>query len=108
MTSAIHISGIRVAHVEAPERGVRVNRAEPVEGPIKWEAMQRVVGVQLRMGRGQSGLIYRVRRQDEWRVTVIGSRRQEIEVGSARMQDHAMALAGLWEQAVLNGRIDMS
>jgi hypothetical protein len=24
------------------------------------------------------------------------------------MQDHALALAGMWEQAVLSGRIDMS
>jgi hypothetical protein len=47
-------------------------------------------------------------KQESWRVTVISSRHEEVEVGSARMQDHAMALAAMWEQAVLSGRIDMS
>lgn len=32
---------------------------------------------------------------------------QTLEIGSARMQDHATALAAMWEQAVLSGRIDV-
>jgi hypothetical protein len=121
VSSAIHISGIRVAHVEEPERGVRVNRPVSMEGPIAWAETAKLAGVQVRCGRGQSGLRYHVRKRGssgpgassavgsgaDWRVSVV-TPRSELEIGSARMQDHALALAGMWEQAVLSGRIDMS
>lgn len=106
--------------MDQPERGVRVNRPVGTEGPIAWAEMGTLAGVQLRCGRGQSGLRYHVRKRSgtagsgsaggagaDWRVSVVTAR-SEVEVGSARMQDHALALAGLWEQAVLSGRIDMS
>ncbi len=38
---------------------------------------------------------------------VEGGHGQIIEVGSARMQDHAQALASMWELAVISGRIDI-
>jgi hypothetical protein len=114
VSTAIHISGIRVAHVEQPECAVRVNRPASVDGPIAWGEMGRLAGVQVRCGRGQSGLRYHVRRRSgkagstpEWRVGVMGARGEQ-DIGSARMEDHALVLAGLWEQAVLGGRIDMS
>lgn len=94
--------------MQAPDRGVRVNRPETVDGPITWSEVQRLAGLKTRVGKGQSGLRYFVRQQGHWSVTVVSSRREEIEVGTARMQDHALALAALWEQAVLCGRIDMS
>ncbi|WP_146156453.1 hypothetical protein [Enhygromyxa salina] len=62
----------------------------------------------MREGQGQSGLLYRVHQCSGWVVTVYGPRGNEVEVGSARMQDHALALAGMWEQAVASGRIDMT
>jgi hypothetical protein len=115
VSTAIHISGIRVAHVEQPERAVRVNRPASVDGgPIAWGEMKKLAGVQVRCGRGQSGLRYHLRKRSgnagaaaEWRVGVVGAR-HELDIGSARMEDHALALAGMWEQAVLGGRIDMS
>lgn len=94
--------------MQAPDRGVRVNRPQMVEGPIVWSEVARVAGLKTRGGRGQSGLRYWIRQQGEWKVTVVSSRREEVTVGSARMQDHALALASMWEQAVLDGRIDMS
>ncbi len=45
--------------------------------------------------------MYRVKQgRGEWQVVVIASRGREVIVGSARLQDHALALAGMWEQAV--------
>ena len=102
-----HISGIRIAHVCTPEREVRVNRPVAEEGPIEWERPTRVAGLKIRVGRGRSGLEYVLRQGADWRVSVRG-RRNEVQIGSARMQDHARGLAAMWEQAVLNGRIDMA
>jgi hypothetical protein len=121
VSSAIHISGIRVAHVDQPERGVRVNRPTGVEGPIAWGETATLAGVQVRCGRGQSGLRYHIRKRPstgpgtgtavgagaDWRISVV-TPRSELDIGSARLHDHALALAGMWEQAVLSGRIDMS
>jgi hypothetical protein len=121
VSSAIHISGIRVAHVEQPERGVRVNRPVETAGPIAWMETAKLAGVQVRCGRGRSGLRYHVRKRPstgagaasavgagaDWRVSVV-TPRSELDIGSARLQDHALALAGMWEEAVLSGRIDMS
>ena len=106
MSHSTHVSGIRVAHVQAPDRGVRVNRPQTLDGPIEWSGVVRVGGAKLRQGRGRSGLSYRVRQSGGWQVVVM-CRQREVEVGSARMQDHALALAQMWEQAVLSGRIDM-
>jgi hypothetical protein len=111
VSSAIHISGIRVAHVDQPERAVRVNRPVDMDGPIAWGETATLVGVQVRCGRGESGLRYHIRKRPgpgaDWRVSVVGPH-SDLDIGSARMQDHALALAGMWEQAVLSGRIDMS
>jgi hypothetical protein len=106
--AATHIHGIRVDHVQAPERAVRVNRPSAVDGPIIWDRMTRTTGTKLREGQGRSGLVYRVRNRHGWTVTVASGSREEVEIGSSRLQDHALALAGMWEQAVLSGRIDMS
>jgi hypothetical protein len=108
VSSAIHISGIRVAHVDEPERAVRVNRPTSVDGPITWGEMGKLAGVQVRCGRGQSGLRYHVRTRpgSDWRIGAVGT--HELEIGSAHLEDHALALASMWEQAVLSGRIDMS
>jgi hypothetical protein len=85
-----------------------------VDGPIAWGEMGKLAGVQVRCGRGRSGLRYHVRKRPgnagaaaEWRIGVVGANR-ELDIGSARMEDHALALAGMWEDAVLGGRIDMS
>lgn len=102
-----HISGIRIAHVCAPEREVRVNRPDPGAGPIAWQRVTRVAGLKMRVGRGASGLEYVLRQGADWQVSVRG-RRSEVQIGSARMQDHARALAAMWEQAVASGRIDMA
>lgn len=112
--------------MEQAERAVRVNRPVGMDGPIAWGETSKLAGVQVRCGRGQSGLRYHVRKRSnspgsgarpgagsavgagaDWRVSVVTAR-SELEIGSARMQDHALALAGMWEQAVLSGRIDMS
>jgi hypothetical protein len=97
--------------VEQPERAVRVNRPVGTDGPIAWAETATLAGVQVRCGRGQSGLRYHARKRSgagaDWRVSVVGPR-SDLDIGSARMHDHALALAGMWEQAVLSGRIDMS
>ncbi|MCA9684127.1 MAG: hypothetical protein KC457_18150 [Myxococcales bacterium] len=109
MQAPIHVDGIRVAHIHE-EREVRVNRRE-AQTSITWSKLGRAEGVTSRDGHGPSGLVYRLLRDQHggglWRVTVSGSQGRVIEVGSARMQDHAMALANLWEQGVESGRIDV-
>jgi hypothetical protein len=106
----VHISGIRVAHVQGGEREVRVNRP-PSEAnsadPIQWGAIRRREGLRVRSGQGRSGLRYWLVDQLSWRVMVEAAGHQTLEIGRARMQDHAIALAALWEQAVLSGRIDV-
>ena len=78
------------------------------DGPIVWGKIIREQGVKCRSGQGDTGLIYLVSRQREWGVVVRTPRGRELEIGTARLQDHAMALACLWEQAVASGRVDMS
>lgn len=87
---------------------MQVKRREPSDGPIAWAKASREGGRKLRVGHGRSGLMYRVKQAREWVVVVIASRGREFVVGSARLQDHALALAGMWEQAVLSGRIDLN
>jgi hypothetical protein len=107
VSEPIHVSGIRIAHIHA-ERAVQVNRPPSVDGPIEWSRPTRgPTGGKVRLGQGRSGLSYRVEQGREWRVLVIASRGREIVVGSAKLQDHALALAGMWEHAVLSGRLDM-
>ncbi len=105
----MHISGIRVAHVDGGEREVRVNR--PVDtladDLITWGAIRRREGLRVRSGQGRSGVRYWLVNEQSWRVMVETSGHKTLEVGRARMQDHATALAAMWEQAVLSGRIDV-
>jgi hypothetical protein len=105
----VHISGIRVAHVDGGEREVRVNRptAHDAEDPIQWGAFRRREGLRVRCGQGKSGLRYWLVDQRSWRVMVEAAGHRTLEIGSARMQDHASALAAMWELAVLSGRIDV-
>lgn len=106
----VHISGIRVAHVDGGEREVRVNRPADEgssDDPIHWGGIRRRDGVRVRCGQGRSGLRYWLVDQRSWRVMVETAGQQTLEIGSARMQDHATALAAMWEQAVLSGRIDV-
>lgn len=106
--SPTHIFGVRVAHVEGTARDVQVNRTEvPSPGPIEWSSISREDGLRVREGRGRSGLVYRALRSQSWRVFVQSKANEELEIGSARMQDHALGLAAMWEQAVLSGRIDV-
>lgn len=105
--SPVQISGIRVAHIQGPERPVQVNRPSPGDGPIAWSKVLREGDRKRRLGHGRSGLIYRVDQGREWTVVVTASRGRELLVGSAKLQDHALALAGMWEQAVLSGRVDV-
>lgn len=110
VSTPAHISGIRVAHVHAPERAVQINRPPLGDGPVAWSRLTREGGRRRCEGHGESGLRYRVERVElrrEWVVIVIASRGREIMVGSAKLQDHALALAGMWEQAVLSGRVDV-
>lgn len=79
----------------------------PVEDPIAWAKVERIAGRKLRQGTGRSGLVYHVVQGEQWRVWV-ETPRTRMEIGSARMQDHALALAALWEHGVSSGRIDMS
>lgn len=104
-TGPLHISGIRMGHAHA-EREVQTARASH-EGPVMWGKIVREPDGKVRPGQGQSGLAYRVKQQREWQVTAVTRRGREIVVGSARMQDHALALAAMWEQAVLSGRVDI-
>lgn len=106
----MHISGIRVAHVEGGEREVRVNRPtleDRSDEPIQWGTIRRREGLRVRCGQGRSGLRYWLVDQRSWRVMVETAGQKTLEIGSARMQDHATALAAMWEQAVLSGRIDV-
>ncbi|HLT35724.1 MAG TPA: hypothetical protein VK034_05550 [Enhygromyxa sp.] len=107
MSDRVHVSGIRLAHVDCAERTVQVNRPAIHEGPIQWEKPVRGPDGKVRLGRGKSGLSYRIKQAREWQVQVVASRGRELLVGSARLQDHALALAGMWEQAVLAGRVDV-
>ena len=93
---------------ERPIREVQVNARVRREGPISWGKMSREGGVKSRTGHGKTGLVYILSRAREWRVVVLSTRGREVEVGTARLQDHAMALAAMWEQAVASGRVDMS
>lgn len=105
---AVHISGIRVAHVQGGEREVRVNRPAGETGKaIEWGPVQRREGVRVRGGVGQSGVRYWLVDRRGWRVMIETADRRTLEIGSARMQDHASALASMWEDAVLSGRIDV-
>ncbi len=106
-SSPVHISGIRIAHIDGGEREVKTHRAVPTEGPIVWGKPVRSPEGKVRIGHGRSGMMYRVKQGGQWQVLVVAGRGRELEIGSARLQDHALALAGLWEQAVLSGRIDM-
>lgn len=82
-----------------------------MDGPIAWGETATLAGVRVRSGRGESGLRYHIRKLSgpgtDWRVSVV-NQQSDLDIGSARMQDHALALACMWEQAVLSGRIDMS
>jgi hypothetical protein len=102
----IHLSGIRMEHVHGAEREVQTPRA-PSGGPIEWAKLVREPDGKARYGQGQSGLRYRLKQVREWQVVAVTRRGRELVVGSARMQDHALALAGMWEQAVLSGRVDI-
>ena len=109
---ALHVHGIGVEHIDTPVREIRVSgRGAEEGGPIEWETLARQGELRIRSGQGRSGLAYSVTRRREWHVSVsasAGGREVEVEVGRARMHDHALVLACLWEQAVLSGRIDMS
>lgn len=107
MPEPVHISGIRIAHVHGAERAVQVNRPLAPEGPIYWEKPVRGPQGKIREGQGRSGLRYRVEQGREWQVVVSASRGRTLLVGSAKLHDHALALAALWEQAVLSGRVDV-
>ncbi|MFV8756656.1 hypothetical protein ACNOYE_39435 [Nannocystaceae bacterium ST9] len=107
---SVHISGIRVAHVDCGERDVRVNRPAVGEGsdePIQWAQLRRREGVRVRCGQGRSGVRYWLVDQSSWRVMIETANHKTLEIGSARMQDHAVALAVMWERAVQSGRIDV-
>lgn len=106
--SAVHISGIRVAHLEGGEREVRVNRPTlDADAAIQWGSIQRREGIRVRAGLGQSGVRYWLVDRRGWRVMIETADHRTLEIGSARMQDHASALASMWEQAVLSGRVDV-
>lgn len=108
----VHVSGIRVAHLDCGEREVRLNRPEVGEGderdqPIEWGPIRRQADLRVRCGKGKSGVRYWLVDQGNWRVMIETATHKALEIGSARMQDHARALAAMWEQAVLSGRIDV-
>lgn len=86
---------------------MQVNRPQLHDGPILWAKPIREPDGKVHVGRGTSGLSYRVKQGREWQVLVSASRGREIVVGSAKLQDHALALAAMWEQAVLTGRVDI-
>jgi hypothetical protein len=102
----IQLHPIRMDHVHGAEREVQTPRA-PSEGPIGWGKLVRAAEGKVRHGQGESGLRYRLEQVREWQVIAVTRRGRELVVGSARMQDHALALAGMWEQAVLSGRVDV-
>src|SRR5690606_2855494 len=68
MSERVHVSGIRLAHVDCAERTVQVNRPAIHEGPIQWEKPVRGPDGKVRLGRGKSGLSYRIKQAREWQV----------------------------------------